>query len=561
MRIAFLRNRGISIAAWPLTWGALLFQTLPAAATTYRVGPSWPYATPSDVPWESIAAGDSVLIHARPAAYHDKWVICRVGTSTAPIVVRGVPDGTGALPVIDGANAVTRSALDFWNEDRGVIKIGGANSPPDAMPAWIVVQSLDIRSARPENTFTGRNGLTSYASNAASIYVEKGQHVVIRGCHLHDCSNGFFCASQTSDLLVEGNWIEDNGNVGSIFEHNNYTEALGIVFQFNHFGGLRAGAGGNNLKDRSAGTVVRYNRIEGGNRQLDLVESDFSTLINDPSYRKTFVYGNVLIEPDGAGNSQIAHYGGDGGQTANYRHGTLYFHHNTVVSRRAGNTTLARLSTSGDSADVRNNVIYVTAAGNRLALLDQSGRLVATRNWLKTGWVASHSGGAVDVVDNGQVTGSQPGFVQEGSDDFELLATSSCIDQGAALLPAVLPSHRPVLEYVRHQMSRPRPDDGQPDIGAYEHDTEVGVPIVVDGPVQTGIRVLGNPFVERCEISLSGSLPAPASVAVLDVNGRRVARFSRSGPDRWVWVPDARTPGGLYFFRSGGLSGRAIYVR
>ena len=50
------------------------------AATVYRVGPGQPYATPSDVPWESLAAGDSVLIHARPTPYRDKWVICRVGT-------------------------------------------------------------------------------------------------------------------------------------------------------------------------------------------------------------------------------------------------------------------------------------------------------------------------------------------------------------------------------------------------------------------------------------------------------------------------------------------------
>jgi len=136
----------------------LLLVRAAGAATTYRVGPGWSYVTPSDVPWESLAPGDSVLIHKRPAAYHDKWVICRVGTAGAPIVVRGVPDATGALPVIDGANAVTRSALNFWNENRGVIKIGGANNPPDTMPAWIVVESLDIRGARPENTYTGRDG-------------------------------------------------------------------------------------------------------------------------------------------------------------------------------------------------------------------------------------------------------------------------------------------------------------------------------------------------------------------------------------------------------------------
>ncbi len=562
MQLRLRRKRRVhvlSMLSMLAGWG-LLFTPLAIGATTYHVGPGWSLPTPSDVPWESLAAGDSVLIHARPAPYHDKWVICRVGTPSAPIVVRGIPDGSGALPVIDGDGAVTRSQLNFWNEDRGVIKIGGANQPPDTMPAWIVVESLEIRAARPENTFTGRDGVTFYANNAASIYIEKGQHIVVRGCHLHDCSNGFFCANQAADLLVEGNWIEDNGNPGSIFEHNNYTEALGIVFQYNRFGSLRSGAGGNNLKDRSAGTVVRYNWIESGNRQLDLVESDSNALINHPSYRKTFVYGNVLIEPDGAGNSQIAHYGGDGGDPSHYRHGTLYFHHNTVVSRRSGNTTLARLSTSGDSADVRNNIVYVTASGNRLALLDQSGRLVATQNWLKTGWVESHSGVPVDVVDNGQVTGASPGFVDVSDDDFELLAGSPCIGQAAVLHPAVLPEHQPIREYVRHQSSRPRPDDGDPDIGAYERGGGVGVD-VGDAVPPPRIHILRNPFDTQCVVRIPDGASDRRSIDVFDIRGRWVARLSKLDTELWVWAPDAGTPPGIYVLRSGDLMGKAVYVR
>ena len=118
---------------------------------------------------------------------------------------------------------------------------------------------------------------------------------------------------------------------------------------------------------------MRYNWIEDGNRQLDLVDAGTSALYDDPSYRETFVYGNVLIEGDGEGNSQIVHYGGDSGDTSRYRKGTLHFFHNTVVSERTGNTTLLRLSSNGESADVRNNVLYVEAQGSRLAMLNSSG--------------------------------------------------------------------------------------------------------------------------------------------------------------------------------------------
>jgi hypothetical protein len=276
-----------------------------ASAATYAVGPGMPYPTPGDVPWEALAPGDSVRIHWRAAPYLDKWVICRLGTQAQPIVVHGVPDpSTGALPVIEGNNATTRGALNFWSENRGVIKIGGANVPPEVQPTWIVVENLEVRGARTPNTFTGRNGLTAYAANASAIYVEKGDHVTIRNCRLHDSGNGFFCAYTTSELLVERCWIHGNGNVGSIYEHNNYTEAKGATFQYNRFGPLLAGAGGNNLKDRSAGCVVRYNWIEGGNRQLDLVESDYPELTGDPRYHETFVYGNVLLETGDDGNSR-----------------------------------------------------------------------------------------------------------------------------------------------------------------------------------------------------------------------------------------------------------------
>ena len=39
------------------------------------------------------------------------------------------------------------------------------------------------------------------------------------------------------------------------------------------YGPLRSGALGNAVKDRSAGLVVRYNRIEGGARSVDMVEA------------------------------------------------------------------------------------------------------------------------------------------------------------------------------------------------------------------------------------------------------------------------------------------------
>ncbi len=439
-------------------------------ARNYQVGPSKPYARIGQVPWDSLHPGDSVLIHYRTEPYKEKWVICTKGTKNAPIVISGVPNGQGAMPIIDGNGAVTDSKFNYWNENRGLVKIGGANKPKDTMPEYIILQNLDIKSARPGYTFTGRDGVTDYIKNAAAVYIEKGEHIVIRNCRLRDCGNGLFAASKTKDLLVEHCSIYDNGIENSIYEHNNYTEAQGIVFQFNHFGPLRKDCPGNNLKDRSKGCVIRYNWIEAGNRQLDLVHSEKLEFYTDTTYNKTFVYGNILIEPEGAGNSQVCHYGGDDNNaTHSYRKGMLYFYHNTVISTRSSNTTLVRLSTDDEHADIRNNIVYVGASGSRLAILNDKGRCELGYNWFKEGWRKSHSNSNAQVYDmSGNQIGSAPGFIEAAKHNYGLVATSQCRSGGTLIAPACI-KHQVLFEYVHPIKRQDRPQDAIPDIGAYEY--------------------------------------------------------------------------------------------
>jgi hypothetical protein len=434
------------------------------------VGPGQALADPTEVAWESLAPSTLVRIHWRAEPYRAKWVINTEATEDAPLVVLGVPDpGTGARPIISGDGAVTRLELDFWNEDRSVVKIGGSSLPGgDVVPSWVVVQGLEIRSGRPGYTFTDESGASDeYRENAAAIHVEAGAHVTIADCELTDCGNGLFAGAQTRDLVVIGNVIHANGIEGSIYEHNSYTECLGIRFEFNRYGPLRPGCGGNNLKDRSAGTVIRYNWIEGGNRQLDLVETGHAELRDDPRYRETFVYGNVLIEPDGAGNSQIVHYGGDGGDESWYRKGTLHFYHNTVVSTRGGNTTLLRLSSADETADVRNAVVQATAGGPSLAILADAGEVALGHCWLPAGWRQSHEGDpSGTLIATGIVTGDDPGFADLPGQDFAPLAGSPLAGAGGPLAPAAV-GHPVGRQYVRHAAGEPRDDGDAPAIGAF----------------------------------------------------------------------------------------------
>ena len=453
---------------------AALAASIPSAAAVYDVGPGQPYTAIGEVPWESLGPGDEVRIHWRSEPYREKWVICRRGTEAEPIVVRGVPSSSGERPVVSGDGATTRRALDFWNEERGLLKIGGASVPADTLPAWIVVEGIEFRSARPAYAFTGDDGSSrTYASNAAAIYVEKAQHLVIRDCVLTDSGNGLFIGAysgQTQEILIQANRIEGNGIEGSYYEHNTYTSARGIIYELNLLWPLRDGCGGNNLKDRSAGLVVRCNWIEGGNRQLDLVDAEDSDAVAaDPRYHETFVWGNVLIERADEGNSQIVHYGGDSGDTSIYRKGTLYFFHNTVISRRAGNTTLLRLSTNDEHADIRNTVVRTTVSGPHLALLASNGTALLTHCWLPTGWVTSHDAFSGTLTDDAtSISGNDPGFADEGGGDYRPGAGSPLVDAGGPLPPAALPTQAPVFEYVPNLGWRNRPFDGVPDTGAFE---------------------------------------------------------------------------------------------
>jgi hypothetical protein len=443
----------------------------PSAFThVYDVGPGKQYAEPGDVPWENLEPSTLVRIYYRTTPYQAKWVINVAATALSPVVVLGIPEGD-QRPIISGDDAITRTELDYWNEVRSIIKIGGSSIPdnPD-VPSHIYIQGLDIRSARPGYQFTDDAGNTQeYSTNAAAIHIEEGSDITVHDCLIHDAANGLFSGSASSRVRISGNYVYGNGIEDSIYQHNSYTESLGIVFEYNHYGPLRAGCLGNNLKDRSSGTIIRYNWIEAGNRQLDLVETDYDHIANDPAYDETFVYGNVLIEPDGAGNSQIMHYGGDGGDTDMYRRGTLYFYHNTVVSTRSGNTTLMRLSTLDVTALVFNNIIYASAGGGYLAITSGNGQTELEDNWLPEDWQLTHESDldpGATVADLGNIEGITPGFLDFSAQDFHL-SSGSLARGNAGSLPTDVANYPVEYQYVQHQQIEIRSLESLVDIGAF----------------------------------------------------------------------------------------------
>ena len=428
-----------------------------ACATDYVVGPGKPLARVNDVPWERLEAGDRVRIHWREKPYREKFVLCCRGTEKRPIVIEGVPGSKGRLPVIDGRDATTRREVNYWGEERAVIKIGGANRPADTMPAHIILRGLEIRSGRRPFFFTGRKGRTAYRKNAASIYIEKGEHIQIDSCRIHDSGNGIITAPNTRELVVSRCHIFGNGVERSILEHNAYISGTGVTFRFNRFDPLRSGCGGSNFKTRCLALNFHCNWVEGGNRCLDLVDG------GKPSPTDvTMVWGNVLLKGDG-GNNQVIHFGGDSGKVANYRP-LLLLHHNTVASRRRGNTVLIRRSTDRQKVFCANNIVY---GDPRLGVLCLQDRGVSkadqfSGNWFSAGW--RHSPGVPNQIGLNKVnhSGTDPGFVDVLRGDFRL--RSDAVGRGRAIDAGI--SNLIRAEYVPHRGSQPR--RAVRDLGAFE---------------------------------------------------------------------------------------------
>jgi len=388
-----------------------------------------------------------------------------------------VPDEFGNLPVIDGDGAITPTYLDYWNEPRNLIKIGGASTPGGGPPSHVRVEGLKIQNARLGLSFIGDNGASGwYVKNAACIMIEAGFNIELVGNEITGCGNGIFVSpNQSGDILVERNYIHGNGADNSFYEHNVYTETLGITYQYNRFGPLCSTCLGNNLKDRSAGLIVAYNFIEGGNRQLDIVDS--SNYDTQANYDDTYIYGNILIETDvNNGNRQMIHYGGDGGDTTKYREGTLHFYHNTLLSTRTGKTTLVRLSSDTVTMDARNNIIYVTDTNNNLELLaEKRGSLLLRNNWLRPGyfdWVEATYGGSITEVGT-VLEDSTPIFDDASfdSDPYDLHLAASLLF-GTTIDPSAPPV---TSEYVMHVASQSRSAN---DLGAYGY----GAGPVTPGP-------------------------------------------------------------------------------
>jgi len=297
----------------------------------------------------------------------------------------------------------------------------------------------------------------------------------------------------SENLLIEGNHIFNNGVSGRDREHNLYIQGINVTYQYNYFGRNKAGSLGGNLKDRSAGTIIRYNYFEGHQRFLDLVEVQDhenwvleSEYINslaggtpDPeqiafirdvylNYQKAYVYGNLLKIKGSIDGRLLIHWGNDS-IPENTRKGTLYFYHNTVSIESDQNThwnmTLFDISTIEESVECFNNIVHIKSetAGESASTLNLTrsgvnGALNLGRNWISNGYI--NGGGTVNGLNNLL-------NVIDGDTPIDLITLKLTNDSTAGGNAQILPLYLDniIFEYAAHQSNKERTN--LVDIGAY----------------------------------------------------------------------------------------------
>jgi hypothetical protein len=462
--------------------------------TDYAVGPGQKYEAIGDVPWERLGPGDTVRIHYRPEPYREKFMLSGVGREDAPIRVCGVAGKSGELPIIDGENATTRATLDFpydGHQPRGLIIVGKQHGAPWLQqPEHFVIEGLEIRNADAGKAFVDKKGQkTPWAENAAGIFVQRASHVTIRGCIIHHNANGLFVGGGgsvelTKDVTIDGNYIHANASTENWYQHNVYNEASGVTYQFNRFGPPRSGAKGTlggNIKERSAGVVIRYNWIEDGAHLIDLVDSQEARdpNVKDPTFHESWVYGNVLIRGPVASGSMV-HYGGDSGILETYRKGKLHFFNNTVVILNASHvayagTAIFEVSTNEEQLLAANNVFFTEAKGvmkREVTLLGARDGVVQgvaelTQNWLSDGITPQQSLKAEQRADvrgfDKSIIGSDPGFSDIAKLDLSPKPSSPLKGVGTAPDEA----HKIDKQYLLHGRGEARGEGSAPSLGAF----------------------------------------------------------------------------------------------
>ncbi len=369
-----------------------------------------------------------------PSTFNEYYNIAKSGTPTQPIIVCGVADSQGNLPIMDGTNATAQSDVDVAGAGDGMIILWpgsghfGYWQAGSLGPSYISITGLHLRNANStlSRYSPGSGTLTAWQNFTGCINSRSGIYQDFSGNEFDNCSLGVFTednamngwATVTQNITVMGNHIQYSGDPGYAGgTHQNYIQSFYVLVEGNLMDHASSANTGSNVKLRGIEEIVRYNFLGSSpQRQLDMVEeqdaNQYMTLEGylgsngyyqygdtaganviaqyQESFQKNFAYGNVAL----FGGSQQIHYAGDQvtpGMAS--RNGTLYFYSNTMSQSEAvfdnNNNNTGSNSYLQPQIDARNNIFwpYQSIGGNPALAINTIAQIIlhSTTNLYETG--------------------------------------------------------------------------------------------------------------------------------------------------------------------------------
>ena len=438
----------------------------------YEVGLGKAYTTISSVPAITSWTPGTIMriwntdnTGSNPSTYYEYFQVKNTGTPTQPVIVCGVPDVLGNLPILDGSNSVGQSDISVGAAaGYGIMSVWAGPPTPfgywqngSAGPSYVSITGLHLRHGGPLYSYTppGGGAAVPWVGGASCVNLRSGSYIDIGGNDMDTCTNGLFTAENansawaniTQQVTVTGNHIHASGLAGSATYHQVYFQTFYGLFQGNLVNNYLSTASGSDFKWRGVEGIFRYNYLgTGAARDFDLVENQdaaqyetFEDYLSTPgqancnaslycqgdtaganiiaayqeSEQKDFIYGNEIFP---SGVNQV-HYASDNVGGMSDRNGVLYFYNNTMP----GAAVVFDTGENGDGmnpiyqqrVDARNNIFWainLTGTGSAMAL-DHYQTLIldATTNLFENGSMSittpiiggSYSGGSANGWQSG----------------------------------------------------------------------------------------------------------------------------------------------------------------
>jgi hypothetical protein len=350
-----------------------------------------------------------------------------------------------------------------------------------------------------------------------------------------------------------------------------YSETQYITFQGNHFGSMRVGTYGSQLKDRSTGLVIRYNRFDSGSIgdntiNIEEADDDLPLAQNNPDYRKTYIYGNTFDDGPTATHELIG---------SRNRPETLYFFNNTVTVHKDREHTdytsvLLIMDSNAEKAMMWGNIIRVRsetpgATPTTFYLSYGPGTLtLAGTNWISPGVTPLYGGNPNYSV--GSVTGmgttlsnyaNDPGFISNA--DAHLRSGGASVDAEGPAPVAVPAADAVTAQYVPDLMTVARPVIGSaPDLGAYEYGVNTSS-VVLGGPSWQFPPL--PPGASNGPVAVPTPVPTPVPTATPTAVPTNVPPATPAPPPPTVTGPELVTNGGFETSTTGWSGGAGTLTR